>query len=279
MIARAVIVVVVVLAGAVEASPTKVLVLPTGGDADPALRHRLDAQLKKLAQELGDVATGDTTFDETATAVGCDPSAPECAGQVLSTVGVDQLVWATAATNAGETTVTVQRATKDAPTRQLSVALAPGDDGSKTDGQLATLFGPAVAEPSAPPIAPAPRPAEPRDDAGQHGDFNRGIGITTLATGGIALIIGVALWGSASSTQGEINSAPLDTAADVQNVMSLQAKADNYASSGNFLVVGGAVLAGAGAVLLYLDHRHRTSIAPIALAHGAGISVTFAGSP
>ena len=278
MIARAVVIVVIAFAATAEASPPKVLVLPTGGDADAASRHRLDAQLQKLAHELGDVAAGDTTFDETATAVGCDPSTPECADQVLSTVGVEELVWATATTKAGATTVTVQRASKDAAPRQVSVALPSGDDGTQADAQLHALFGPVVAEPTPPPIAPTPQPAEPHDD-GQPRDFKRATGITALATGGVALIVGLALWGSASGVQGQINSAPLDTSADVQNVMSLQSKADNYASSGNILVVGGAVLAGAGAVLLYLDHRHHATIAPIALAHGAGISVTFAGAP
>ncbi len=277
MIAR-VVIVLIALAATAAASPTKVLVLPTGGDAAPALRHRVDAHVQKLAHELGDVAAGDTTFDETATAVGCDPAAPECVDQVLSTVGVDELVWATATTKAGATTVTIQRATKDAPARHVSVALAPGDDGTQADAQLHPLFGPVVEEPPPPPIAPTPQPAQPRDDASQR-DFKRGLGITALATGGIALIVGIALWGSASGTQNQINAAPLDTAADIQNVMALQAKADNYASSGNILVVGGVVLAGAGAVLLYLDHRHRTTVAPIAFAHGAGISVTFAGSP
>ncbi len=277
MIAR-VLVVLIALAATVEATPNKVLVLPTGGDTDPALRHRVDAHLQKLAHELGDVESGDTTFDETATAVGCDPAAPACAEQVLSTVGVDDLVWATATTKDGATTVTVQRATKDAPPRQVSVALAPGDDGTQADAQLHPVFGPVGAEPNPPPIGPTRQPAEPRDDTDQQRNFRRGLGITALAAGGVALLVGVALWGSASGTQGQINSATLDTAADVQNVMALQSKADNYATSGNILVVGGVVLAGAGAVLLYLDHRHRTTVAPIAFAHGAGISVTFAGS-
>ena len=55
----------------------KVLVLPIEGDADPALRKQLTAELVALAKsEGGTVTTGYTTFSETAAAIGCDPEAP-----------------------------------------------------------------------------------------------------------------------------------------------------------------------------------------------------------
>src|SRR5436189_2546563 len=97
---RAVSVVVVVLAlvATAEAGPRKVVVLPIDGNAPAAQRTKLDATLAKLARKTGDVTIGDVTFNETAAAVGCTPDAPGCAANVLTTLGVDEIVYGTATT-------------------------------------------------------------------------------------------------------------------------------------------------------------------------------------
>ncbi|HMG56230.1 MAG TPA: hypothetical protein VK601_22175, partial [Kofleriaceae bacterium] len=75
----------------------KVLVLPVDGALDPATRGKLTAELARLARGLdGQVATGSATFADTALAVGCEPRAASCADEVMATLGVDELVWATA---------------------------------------------------------------------------------------------------------------------------------------------------------------------------------------
>jgi len=67
--------------------------------------------VQKLARKTaGNVANGDTTFAETAAAVGCDPAAADCAETVRTTLGVDELVWGTATwTNARPTWLSIAR--------------------------------------------------------------------------------------------------------------------------------------------------------------------------
>jgi len=106
------------LAAPAAAASHKILVLPTDGTADAATRAKLTAQVVKLAKGLdGQVATAGATFADTALAVGCDPQAPGCSDQVLATLGVDELVWATATKDNGQTRVVVRRATKGSPPR------------------------------------------------------------------------------------------------------------------------------------------------------------------
>ena len=55
----------------------KVKVMPIDGNADPALRAKLDATVQKLARSIdGKLEIGTTSFADAALAVGCDPSAP-----------------------------------------------------------------------------------------------------------------------------------------------------------------------------------------------------------
>src|SRR5258706_13023263 len=62
------------------AGARKVIVLTLDGDADPALRTRLQQSVVKAARANGDgVTIGNTTFAETAAAAGCDPATPACA--------------------------------------------------------------------------------------------------------------------------------------------------------------------------------------------------------
>src|SRR5204863_4779756 len=104
----------------------KVLVLPLDGTASQAQRDALNAAVVKLAKDKlvgDDVTVGETTFNETAAAVGCDPALASCADQVRSTLAVDELVYGTATTENGTTTVTLNRvvAGNPAPKTQISV--------------------------------------------------------------------------------------------------------------------------------------------------------------
>src|SRR5690348_9854321 len=123
----------VALLTSVIAGPRKVIVLPLDGNAPAAQKTQLDEAVAKLTRTkiTGDVTIGDATFAETAAAVGCDPSSPACAETVRSTLAVDELVYGTAKTADGLTTVTVYRASKGAsPTQQLAV-ISETDAGEK----------------------------------------------------------------------------------------------------------------------------------------------------
>ena len=77
----------------VMAQSRKVLVLPLDGNAPAAQKTALDATVVRLAKEKGggDVTAGDTTFNETAAAVGCDPEQPACAETVRTTISARML--------------------------------------------------------------------------------------------------------------------------------------------------------------------------------------------
>src|SRR5439155_1151708 len=89
--------IVIALCAPAAAASHKVLVLPVDGTIDAATRTRLTADIARLARSLdGQVASGSATFADTALAVGCDPRAAGCSDEVMATLGVDELIWATA---------------------------------------------------------------------------------------------------------------------------------------------------------------------------------------
>lgn len=129
-----------VLSSSVAAAPHKILVLPLEGNAPAALRKALGAEVTSLAQSLGALTPGDTTFSDTADAVGCDPAKPRCVDTVMSTLGVDELIWGTATTQAGTTTVEVYRAHRGQPPQTATVTLAAHADPDTARPELARLF-------------------------------------------------------------------------------------------------------------------------------------------
>jgi len=127
----------IVLAGA-----HKVLVLPIDGDADPALRKQLTAVVVALAKsEGGDVATGDTTFAETAAAIGCDPHAPGCAEEVRKGLNVDEIVFGSAFTGGGQTTAVISKVVKGQPQKDQTVSIAAHQKADTAEPVLRPLFG------------------------------------------------------------------------------------------------------------------------------------------
>ena len=129
-----------VLSSSALAAPHKILVLPLEGNAPTALRTTLGAEVTSLAQTLGTLTPGDTTFSDTADAVGCDPAKPTCVDTVMSTLGVDELIWGTATTQAGTTTVEVYRASRGQPPQTATATLAAHADPETARPELARLF-------------------------------------------------------------------------------------------------------------------------------------------
>ena len=109
--------------------------------------------------------------------------------------------------------------------------------------------------------------------------------IAGMVGGGVLLVVGGVFWGSASSTQGEIDAAPTSTQADLDALKNLETRGDRYATAGNVLFVSGVVLGGLSTVL-YLRHRrgHGRSaastarVAPTVMGSGGGIGLTIGGT-
>jgi hypothetical protein len=294
--------IVVGLARPAAAAPHKILVLPADGTADAATRAKLTTQLAKLAKGLdGQVATAEATFADTALAVGCDPQAPGCSDAVIATLGVDELVWATATKDSGQVKVVVRRASKGAATREVSTTIVAGDSADRIDAGIAPLFTPAstTTEPAGKPAAPpSGKPAAPPPDApvapptgpgeivlepiaasGPPGEYrDRNVGIAFATGGGVALVLGLALWASYSSLQDSIDSHPTNNHSDFHDLQSLEDRAATYAIAGDFLVLAGLAAGGLGTYYLYRSYnQHRIAVTPAPIGNGAGLTLTILG--
>lgn len=276
------------------AAPHKILVLPADGTADAPTRAKLTTQIVKLSKGLdGQVATGEATFADTALAVGCAPQAPGCSDQVLATLGVDELIWATATRDGSQTQVVVRHAAKGAAIREVSTTVAAGESTERIDAALAPVFAPpagtsdGATKPPVPPIdartgtPPAsgepevaqPLPPGPPED---HHDRNLGIGLAT--GGGIAVVLGLALWASYSSVQDSIDTHAINNRSDFDDLTELEDRAAGYAIAGDFLVLAGLAAGGVGAYYLYRSHyEHRIAVTPAPIAGGAGLTLTILG--
>jgi hypothetical protein len=247
------------------ADPHRVIVLPLDGNADPAVRTKLSASVDKLAHKIdGTVTTGDTTFAETAAAVGCDASAPACADTVMTTLSVDEIVYGTATTTNGQTTVVVRRATKGSPPQEATVTTDAPD---QLETGVGSLF-PVKEEPRpTPPTTTPPPPDQPWSN-------DKKIGVASIAAASAVVLIGVLLWNSASDLQTQIDHHPTDSAADFQDLTDLESSASTRAGIGNFAMLFGVAGLGVGAYFLYRDYRAASvTVTPTPVDHGAGVTI------
>ena len=290
-------VVVVALAAPAAAARHRILVLPVEGTADAATRGKLTGQLARLARSLdGQVATGSATFADTALAVGCDPRAPDCSDEVMATLGVDELVWASATRDGGRIRLVVRRAARGSAPREVSTVFASGETDERITAGIAPVFAPpgelgraaapappspaaaAEAAPTAVPLtvpadAAAPLPEQPSDRR------DRTIGFACAGGGALSLAFGLALWASYASLQDQIDHHAVRTPADFQDLHALEGSASNRAIAGDVFVVAGLVAGGVGAYYLIRDHRRHVVVAPAAVPGGAGMTITLIGGP
>ncbi|NVB80052.1 MAG: hypothetical protein HOV81_16785 [Kofleriaceae bacterium] len=254
--------VVVMFVASATAAPRKILVLPLDGNAPPAQRTSLNASVAKLAKANidGDVTIGDTTFNETAAAVGCSPDQAACAETVMSTLAVDELVYGIATTQSGTTTVVVNRAVLGTPARTQNAAISDSAPGEQAEGGLAALFGaPAAGPGEAGSAAPAGGVAvtEPTDKTSFFDTRERRIGFGAIGVGAATMLVGMSLWISESSMQGDIDDHPTESLDDLRDLHDLEDRAATKALWGNILVGAGLVLGGVGAYYLYKDNQNR----------------------
>lgn len=259
------------------AAPRKVLVLPIDGSVDPAVRARLNGSVQRLAKALdGAVTVGDTTFDETAAALGCDAETPACAESVRSTLGVDELVYGRATTTGSQTTLIVRRVGNKAAPREGTTTIAteetPEQADATVDTQLAPLFDTTSTEPP-PTTELPPTTVPPTTQVDQPSNSARTRGILLTAGGGAAVLLGVILWANVSSTQGEIDDAnPVDED-DFRALEEKENKAQRNAIIGDVLVVAGVAVAAWGAWTIYKSRDADVTITPTATPTAAGVSI------
>lgn len=266
------VVILMVVAASAVAAPRRVLVLPLDGNAEPALRAKLNLSVQKVARTSpGTVSLGDTTFSETAAAVGCDPAAPECAETVRATLGVDELVWGTTTWTDGQTNLVVNRTIAKRRMQSASVLIGPQDGSEKADAALAPLFGgeaPVVTD-QVPPIIEPVGPVAPAYD-----NRKRNKGIILASAGGVVFVIGLALWSNKSSVQEDIDAAPTDEPEDFTRLEELESRAFKYAMVGNVMVLTGLVVGGYGGWIIYQDRKERSvAVVPQVTPTSAGVAV------
>ncbi len=254
----------------------KVMVLPVDGDADPALRAKLDTSVQKLAHGIdGNITTGSTTFADAALSVGCNPELGTCVDTVIGMLQVDELVWGTANTTDGTTTLTIKRATKGVPAREQQTTLAATDPPEKAEEGLKPLFGPPAAVGSGSEVGSgsgsgSAEPAKPWST-------EKKLGVGLSAGGGLALVIGFALWAEASSYNSQISSAPTNTITDINKLKSLESSASTYATWGDIMVVVGLAAGGVGAYYLWQNHKNNITVAPTPVDNGQGVGLVVGG--
>jgi hypothetical protein len=273
----------IALLTSVIAQPRKVLVLPLDGNAPAAQRGKLNASVAKLAKSKldGDVTIGDTTFEETAAAVGCDPAQSSCAETVRTTLQVDELVYGSAKTVDGSTTVMITRVSAGSEPRSQISVIGEKDDASAAEAGLEPGFT-TVASPVDAAIAAnsAGSNAETKKDTGP-GFFStreRKLGVGFGAGGVIALVIGFAYWSSASGMQDDIDSHPDMTLAQIDDLKSLEDDAASKALWGNVFVILGLAATGVGGYYLWKDRKNRRAAALTpAPVEGGGMTLVLGG--
>lgn len=295
------------------ADPRKLLVLQSEGRIDAATRAKIDASILKLAKSVSgaEVSTGDTTLADAAAAVGCKADAAACRDEILGMLSVDELVWATLTPKPGGTEIEVHRASKGGGMAEGKMLLASGASPDKLDG-VAPLFGGKAAEPTVvppgttptpteppttptepataptepttptdPAVVPLPTPGQPADAPNRH---RQRLELAGMIGGGALVLIGFMCWGSAGDIQSQVDDAPTQTKPQIDALRDLESRGDAYAAWGNVFFLGGAVLGGISTYFFIKDrraHRHATSarITPTVFDHGAGLALTFGGTP
>lgn len=151
------------------AGPRQVLVLRAEGTADAASRTTIDTHVLRLAKNLdGKVDAGDITLTEAAALVGCNPSDSACKDDLLTTLGVDEMVATTVTATPTGMNVTVRRIVRGSAPRAAQTTIPAGKSpDAKLDTDIGPLFGIAAAPAPAPadgrlaPVEPADKPAKP----------------------------------------------------------------------------------------------------------------------
>ncbi|HSN25261.1 MAG TPA: hypothetical protein VLT45_03215 [Kofleriaceae bacterium] len=147
------------------ADPKHTLVLKSDGNASADTKSKIDTQILKLAKSIGgNVEAGEISFVDATAAVGCNPTESSCKDEVLTTLGVDEVVVTTVdKASSGGTTVTVRRVSKSGMPKEQTTTIPAGQaPDAKLNNDIGPMFGAVQAAPTPPPApAPAAEPAPP----------------------------------------------------------------------------------------------------------------------
>lgn len=276
------------LAAATDLQP-RVLVLPAEGKA-PASQPKLgaevaDALARGASRTTKNVARADATLTDTAVIVGCDPANHACLDSVAAALNVDQVLFAriTPKDNDADVEVTAVTRETEPQTRTFTVhASSHNPDLAAIEPAVVEMLESGEArrtqqhkDAAAGGGSSALRPPPPPPVTTVEGDHPSWPVVVTA--GGAALVIaGASAWAIASSKQHDIDHAPTSTAADLDALSSLETSAKHYATAGNVLFVGGAVVAVAGAALWWRSWRagaHEVTVAPSVGPEHAGVTI------
>lgn len=170
--------------------------------------------------------------------------------------------------------------TTPTPVEPTPISPTPTPTPTPTPPETQTAPPPVVAQPEPEPTVTAAPTGVVTGPEGGHGRTRR-LAIGGLTGGGVLMVIGVVLWNEASAKQSEIDKAPTRSHDDLIHLQQLESSADSYALWGNITFITGAAVAGAGGFLLWRGrHSHQTArLMPMPVDHGAGVALTFGGSP
>lgn len=159
---NAIVILVLAIAHVAHAGPPQILVMRAEGTADVASRTSIDSHVLRLARHIdGKVEAGEITITEAAAAVGCMIAEPSCKDELLSMLGVDELVTTTVTATSTGFNVTVRRITKSG----TQVAQTTIPSGTVPDAKLDADIGPLFGLPGTPgrltPTAPPPTKHQP----------------------------------------------------------------------------------------------------------------------
>ncbi|MEO6776412.1 MAG: hypothetical protein ABI467_25940 [Kofleriaceae bacterium] len=282
-----------------SAGGRRVVVLPIDGDADPALRQQLTAIVVALVKSEGDdVVTADTSFAESASALGCDPHAPACVEQVRAGLDVDEIVFGSAFSGGDQTTAVISKVETHQPRQDQTVSIGAHQSAASAEATLRPMFAGATPRPVAETASGSesvPASASASGSGSGSGSISavttsdaslaphetwfstrdRKLGFGLAAGGGLVFCIGLALWASESGLQGQIDASPANTSAQISSLRDLEDRASTKAWEGNVLVVAGLAAAGVGTYYLLRDREVHATVAPVD--HGGGAAVVLGG--
>jgi hypothetical protein len=140
-----------------------VLVLRTEGTVDEATRAKLDTQVLRLAKNIqGNVEAGDISLTDATALVGCSWNDTGCKDQVLTTMGVDELVASSASASGADLRLTVRRLPRGGGPKEASTTIPTGQPpDAKMNADIGPLFGlaaPPVEKLPAAPTSPVTSP-------------------------------------------------------------------------------------------------------------------------
>ncbi|MCE9572317.1 MAG: hypothetical protein K8W52_04110 [Deltaproteobacteria bacterium] len=240
----------------------RVLVLPAEGAGPrgmPTLAADVgDALARGAARTTPTVARADATLSDTAVVVGCDPKLPACLDAVAAALNVDQVLFSRLRATGADATIEVTAVTREAEpsTREFTIhAASRAADLAAIEPAVVEMLESGEARRSAqvqhavviaPPPPPPPRPAPAAHP----------IWPIAVTAGGAALVIGgLAAWTVAAGKQGDIDAAPTGTSVELARLAALESSARRYATAGNALVIGGALVTAAGGYLWWRSRR------------------------